>query len=491
MLVTDEPGHRGMNDTTPARRRRLIAVAAVVSAALAVVAAQAQPAGATAFINWPGYLYGSSHSSASPATAITPANAANLKRVWGWRCAAPTITGQPNAGFVASPSVYNGTIYIGCNTGIFYALNETTGAVEWTQMLGYVTKTTCAARGVSSTASIAIDPVTGNPTVYVAGGDGYLYALDAATGTVVWKSVIGLPSPTQNDFYDWSSPAIANGMVYIGVSSQCDKPLVAGAGLKAYSLGSGALLGTYLTLPAPELGGSIWSSPAVDSHGAAFVTIGNDLPGALSPGDSSSIVSLNATTLARTGGWRIPPSQQVEDNDWAASPTVFTATINGTPTELVTACNKNGFLYAFNAASITPGPVWDFQVGAGTGNGVLSCLGAAIWNGANLFEPGNATTINGTAYNGSMRELDPATGTPIWQTGLPGIILGSPSMDAAGVIAASTYGGTVNGTYLLNATTGAILKLIGLGKEFSQPVFADGFLILATQGGGINVYTPK
>jgi hypothetical protein len=60
------------------------------------------------------------------------------------------------------------------------------------------------------------------------------------------------------------------------------------------------------------------------------------------------------------------------------------------------------------------------------------------------------------------------------------------------VIAASTYGpGTTNGTYLINASTGAILKLIGLGKEFSQPVFADSYLILATQGGGINVYTPK
>ena len=201
-------------------------------------------------------------------------------------------------------------------------------------------------------------------------------------------------------------------------------------GLKAYDLGTGALKFTYITLPNNELGGSIWSSPALDTNGNAFATIGNDLPGAAQPGDSSSLVSLSASSLARTGGWRVPPAQQVEDNDWAASPTVFQATINGTPTEMVTACNKNGFLYAFNAASITPGPVWSFQVGAGTGNGVLSCLGAAIWNGTNLFEPGNATTINGTAYNGSMRELNPATGAPIWATGLPGIILGSPSMDS-------------------------------------------------------------
>jgi outer membrane protein assembly factor BamB len=489
--MTEELGQRP-GPLRPRGRTCGIAAAAVVCAALAVVAAQPQPAGATGFINWPGYLYGPSHSSLSPATAITPANAASLKRMWGRRCAAPTISGQPTTGFVASPSVYNGTIYIGCNTGIFYALNETTGAVEWTQMLGYVTRHTCAARGISSTASIAIDPATNKPTVYVAGGDGNLYALDAATGSVVWKSVIDLPSPTKNDYYNWSSPAVVNGLVYIGVSSQCDQPLVGGAGLKAYELGTGVLKHTYLTMPAPQLGGSIWSSPAVDANGSAFVTTGNDAPGAAVPGDSSSIVSLNATTLARTGGWRIPKSQQVEDNDWAASPTVFEATLRGTPTEMVTACNKNGFLYGFTASSITSGPVWTFQVGVGTDNGVLSCLGAAIWNGSDLFEPGNATTINGTAYNGSMRELNPATGAPIWQTGLPGIILGSPAMDAGGVIAASTYGpDQTNGTYLLNAATGAVLKLIAIGREFSQPVFADGFLILATQGGGIDVYKPN
>jgi outer membrane protein assembly factor BamB len=400
-----------------ALRGRFIRLGAALGIGVAVVAAQASSSGAQTFINWPGYLYGPSHSSDSPATAITVANAANLKRVWTWRCA-PPVNGEPNAGFVASPSVYNGTVYIGCNTGVFYALNETTGAVLWTQSLGFVTKKTCAARGISSTASIAIDPANGKPTVYVAGGDGNLYALDAGTGAVDWKSVIGLPSATKNDFYDWSSPAIANGMVYIGVSSQCDQPLVANAGLHAYDLGTGALLETYVTLPNNELGGSIWSSPAVDSTGNVFTTIGNDLPGAVLPGDSSSIVSLTSS-LARTGGWRIPPTQQVEDNDWAASPTVFTGNINGTPTEMVTACNKNGYLYAFNASAITPGPVWSYQVGLGTDNGVLSCLGAAIWNGTDLFEPGNQTMINGTQYNGSMRELNPSTGAAIWQTGLP------------------------------------------------------------------------
>jgi outer membrane protein assembly factor BamB len=47
--------------------------------------------------------------------------------------------------------------------------------------------------------------------VYVASADGNLYALDAYSGTLLWKYAGG--------FYT-SSPAVANGVVYIGGSDQ-------------------------------------------------------------------------------------------------------------------------------------------------------------------------------------------------------------------------------------------------------------------------------
>jgi outer membrane protein assembly factor BamB len=381
-------------------------------------------------------------------------------------------------------------VYIGSNTGVFYALAETTGQVMWSQPIGWVPKLTCGgALGISSTATVAIDPATGLPTVYVAGGDGYLYALDAGTGAIVWRAAVALPSTTQNDYYNWSSPTIANGLVYMGISSQCDLPLVPGSGLNAYDMSRGALTATYRTMASGVEGGSIWSSAAVDGSGEVFVTTGNDVKGSLTPGDSSSIVALTGATLGRDSGWRIPGGSQVKDDDWASSPTVFQATLNGTPTEMVGACNKNGFLYAMNASSLSPGPVWAFKVGAGTASGSQSCLGATIWDGTALYQPGNATTINGTSYAGSVRELDPNTGLPIWQTGLPGIVLGSPSKDAAGVIAAATYGPTsTTGTYLINAANGSILRFISLGKEFAEPVFADNYLFLATHSGILSAY---
>jgi outer membrane protein assembly factor BamB len=469
-------------------RRRSFAAAATFAALAATFISTSAPAGAATFVNWTTYLYSGSHSSVSPATTVTPANAAGAKRLWTWRCPAPTISGQPPSGFIASPTVYNGVIYIGCNTGVFYAISETSPTVLWSRMLGYVTHHTCAARGVSDTATVANDPTTGKPTVYVASGDGKMFALDAATGNIVWQTLMYTPSSTANDYYQWASPVLASGHVYIGISSQCDKPFIPG-GAQEYDQATGHLLGTYVASIPGFPGAGVWTSPALGADGSVYVTTASGSK--TKPGDAFSIVQLAdlGSGITKQSIWTIPIAQQVGDSDFGGSPTIFTANLGGTMTEMVGACNKNGIYYAWRTHNLAAGPVWTYQIGVGTPNGVSACLGAAIWDGTHLFVPGNATTINGTSYNGSLRELNPANGAAIWQTGLPGIVLGSPSMDAGGIIAAPTYGpSTTNGVYLVNATNGAVVKLIGIGKEFAQPVFADTYMVLATNGGGLNVY---
>jgi outer membrane protein assembly factor BamB len=128
-------------------------------------------------------------------------------------------------------------------------------------------------------------------------------------------------------------------------------------------------------------------------------------------------------------------------------------------------------------------------VGIGTGDGESSCLAAAIWDGQDLFLGGNATTIAGVGYPGSMRKLNAATGDPIWETGLPGNILGSPALNRSGVLAAATFAfGIQNGTYLINSDDGSILKFIPGPMQFAQPVFADRYLLLASQVGVLSAY---
>src|SRR5207249_225885 len=111
-------------------------------------------------------------------------------------------------------------------------------------------------------------------------------------------------------------------------------------------------------------------------------------------------------------------------------PTLFTGTIGGTPSSLVGACNKNGRFYALRANDLAAGPVWIRRVGGSM------CFPAAVYDGSHLFVSGDTTTIAGTSYRGSVRELNPSNGRPAWETGLNGHIVGTPALNGSNVLAA-------------------------------------------------------
>src|SRR5262245_12503815 len=78
---------------------------------------------------WSGYLAGvEHHSSQGGDTTITPGNASSLVHVWTW---IPDLVrgGPARKQIFSTPTVVDGTIYIGANTGDFYALNDATGGV--------------------------------------------------------------------------------------------------------------------------------------------------------------------------------------------------------------------------------------------------------------------------------------------------------------------------------------------------------------------------
>jgi outer membrane protein assembly factor BamB len=475
--------------------RRLVAVTAsacgLVAASLGLGAgsavAQSNPA------DWPTFLYSTGHSSYNAAaTAITSANVSGLHRDWEW-----VTPASPNAGsngLFASPTVVNGVVYIGAEDGYFYAVSEATQTVLWSDFLGLDVPegaATCikSAQGIISTATVADDPTTGNPTVYVNAPDGNLYALDAQTGAVVWKGLVDTPSTTENDYYSWSSPLVTNGEVYIGISSDSDCPLVPG-GLVAFNQSTGAQVARWIATPpakgSKHLGASIWSSPALLPNGDIVVDTGNGYAHTGQPLYDESIVRLDPNTLSVLDSWQIPSSQQITDADFGASPTIWTATINGVSTPMVGACNKNGIFYALAQDDLSAGPIWETQITVPYPGGTKLCDSSAVYDGNQLIIGGGAgTTINGTTYAGSVQSLNPATGVPNWQTGLPATIVGTPTEDGGGVVAAQTYSSTNKelGVYLLNAATGAILGFVHTGQPlFGQAVFDQNDLIVAAGG---------
>jgi len=61
---------------------------------------------------------------------------------------------------------------------------------------------------VSTGAAVFSSPIVANGVVYIGSQDKKLYALDAETGSVLWSYTTGQPID--------SSPTVINGMLYVG-----------------------------------------------------------------------------------------------------------------------------------------------------------------------------------------------------------------------------------------------------------------------------------
>jgi polyvinyl alcohol dehydrogenase (cytochrome) len=359
----------------------------------------------------------------------------------------------------------------------------------WHRDFGVERPTSCPAgdtQGITGSPAVR-DDGHGNPLVYLNSPDGYLYELNGLTGATVWRRVVQIPSTTQNDVYAWSSPTLYGGRVYVGISSNCDVPFTRGA-VKSYDQVTGKPIATAWTMPAGYAGAGVWTSVAVDSTGA-YVTTGSTYdnveqahpPTVANNFDQYSIVKFDPITLQRTGKWPAPTTK-VSDPDFGSSPVLFSATIAGQTVPMLGACNKDGYFYAVR--SDTMKLVWKQQIGKGTAVGQVACVAGGVWDGTRLFVGGNATMINGTAFGGSVRRLDPATGTPLWQTGLGANPLGSGTYDPNGILAyaGTNWSGTTgNGLYLIDPGTGNIMRTLQDTKswpEFAQPIWVDGMLLM-------------
>jgi outer membrane protein assembly factor BamB len=473
--------------TSRAARRSAVRVIAG-SAGVAVICGMAWGAGSAAAAgsrpltpaaqDWTAYLNGPLHWSYSPAEkTITPANAADLVQKW---------QALPGTEFLASPTVYDGAVYIGSAAGWFYKLSVATGRILDKQFLGYQPRKTCGPVGIVSTATVAASPKTGEPTVYVASASGYLYALSASNLSLDWKSVVAIPSTKVSNYFTWSSPTIANGKIYIGVSSNCDNPLIPG-GVIGYDQATGKRFARFYSVPAGDIGGSVWSSVAVAPDGDVFASTGNGPEGSAKSqllGYSESIVKLAPDTLKVLGRFQVPATQLEYDNDFGASPLIIGNSYVG-------ACDKNGYFYMLSQATMKVR--WEQRLAVPVGTVHGSCIASPAYNGTSLYLGGGATTIKKVAYGGSVQERQASNGKLVWETGLPNRVVGSPTLDGAGVLAVPTYGSstvTPNEMYLVSAESGVILDDLIQGYDFAQGVFAESLLFTANTD-GVYAWEPK
>jgi len=396
-----------------------------------IAPAKKPPPAVTPSGDWPTYLHDPARTGDAPnETVLSPTTAPLLTLHWKF------TTG----GMIASqPIVVNRTVFVGSYDGYEYALNVTTGAKIWSKNLGQSTALNCSAspRGIISTATVA------NGVLYVGSGTQWYYALNAANGSVIWKFDDGNTSK----FFNWGSPLVEGGHLYLGRSSGCDAPLVR-ADLWEVNLTDHAVIQKYYVVPAGRHGGSIWGSPTYDaaSNSIFFATGNGEI---VNESGAKSIVAIDATALTLRGQWQIPYNQTGPDSDFGVTPTLAVGP-NGAP--IVVAANKNGVVYALPRDNVSAGPVWKDQIAVGgqcpeCGQGSVS---SAAWDGSTVFVAGGKTSIANTSYNGSVRAVDPTDGSYRWQFGAPGAVI--PAVTYANGLVVAGAGSVLE---ILNAATGS------------------------------------
>lgn len=207
----------------------------------------------------------------------------------------------------SSPAVSNGTVYVGSLDGSVYAADLATGALKW--------RFDTEGRGLSSgkfgydRKSVQSSPAVADGTVYIGARDGSLYAIDAATGKQRWRVSYGA---------SWviTSPAVWDEKVFIGSSdARFVQAVDAKTGREVWRV------------PMPA---TIWSSPSIagstlyvgDTFGAAhaleaktgkelwrFQTIGG-IFGAPVPIDGAVLVASSDGSLYALAAASGPPMKK-------------------------------------------------------------------------------------------------------------------------------------------------------------------------------------
>ncbi len=451
--------------------------------------------------DWPMYLHDPFHSATNPNdTAISIANVSTLALDWSHQ-----LTNVPPiaSAIVTSPTVVGNTVYIGAWDGNFSALNATSGEVIWHDYLGQTnsTNTVCkhAPRGITSAAAVV------HGVVYVSGGGNYTYALNATTGAQIWSYKVG---NIDNGNYNWGSPMIYGGYEYLGVSSDCDSPLVRGA-LLQLNLTTGHLVNEFFTVPSGDVGGTIWTTPVFDpAQNEIIISTGNcngnnyaESPycGGLIALNLNDISQGSCTTTCDAalvpGHWQDTGcGPTTPDCDLPVSPTLFTTTSG---VQMVSTADKNGTVWAFRAGSIDAGPVWR-HTGLAAGGNIETGRGlaaTAVFTGKYLVDAGQKISFGGTTYNGSIFALYPDNGSLAWRTGLPyhqttwGALSYQGGLVLEGTGSLINYNGTV---FLLNATDGTIVWHYPTPGLFYGPVsVADGHIFAGDYSGAVYSFGAK
>jgi outer membrane protein assembly factor BamB len=389
-----------------------------------------------------------------------------------WRHAYNSANGGPDGVTVARGVVYGATNHAA------FALSAATGAQLWSRTLigndhegidmapGYD-------HGTVYVSTVPVNPLVG---VYLGGGKGILWALNARTGAPEWSwdevgNLWGNPKINSGGG-QWYPPSFdAQGNIYIGVANPA--PLF---GIRGYPWGTsrpGPDLYTDSVVKLSPAGKLLWYYQLTphdlydwDMQNAPVLTTAHGQPVVIDGGKAGILIELSAQTGKLL--WKLPVGlHNGHDHDGLLTENAKPASHIKLPKQfclepgvdggIETQLASNGST-TFAAVNELPAPI------CGTGIGCSISESAAI-----------EAVFKGI---GEVVAVNQDTGQADWDTKLPSSPYGAATV-TNNVVFTTTFLGDL---YALNTATGAILRKIPLPAGSNAPVTVDGDYVIAGAG---------
>jgi alcohol dehydrogenase (cytochrome c) len=448
------------------------------------------------------------------ASAITSADVSKLGVAW--TVPLTMSTAHTDGAYATTPVIVNGVVYVQDLDSDVFAISLATGKVLWEHAYDSpnggpdgVNVDGGVVFAATATAAVALDAATGsqlwsrtliendhegiamapgynNGTVYVstvpanvttvygAGGQGILWALNARTGAPEWswnedQNLWGNPGVNSGAGL-WYTPSFdAQGNIYMGVANPA--PIF---GTKSYPLGSsrpGPDLYTDSVVKLSPAGKLLWYYQLTphdlydwDLQNPPVLTTANGRQVVIEGGKAGIVIELDAQTgkllwQRPVGGHQghendglltehaTPTSKGLLPDKYCLEPSIY----GGVLTEL--ASNGSTTFAAVNDLALAASP-----------SGFTGSLASQFKAVENAF--------------GEMVAINQDTGTIEWDTPLPSSPYGAATV-TNDVVFTTTFKGYL---YALDATTGAILFKTPMSAGSNAPVAVDGDYVIAGAG---------